>query len=389
MTSTPRALALAAALSTVACGSQQTGPRPRTASEGSLSQAIAAAAVAQQGPTPEVAWRWSTSAFAGEVTAIASTPDGGAVALASDMMGRPLLLGRFAPSGELGPVGAPSVFANPAMRLPSSPLVVTSDGLPVLAFSIVCEGADCFDVGGGGAYLAALPPGGEPAYVELGPGEVQSVAASSTGQVAVAISRPGGAATIQVLDREEGVTLDLTAPASGGSMRLAFLGDGHLVVARGSTLTHLGEDGRVFWEIDVGGAFTFEDVAAAGERIGVAGTHTTAGSFVAVLDATGTIRWAQRLGVLSPGAISDLAVDEAGALAVTSVQATARFDAVGNLLWTAPFNPPQEVPFPPLAGRAVAFAHGGVVVAGSGSGPVDERVPLVVLLVDPAGPSGD
>jgi hypothetical protein len=322
------------------------------------------------------AWGWTTEAVEGAVTALAPTSDGGAVVLVSETRvdGLPLYLGWFDSGGELVAVRSLAGGQPESVRLARPGLVVTPDGVAVLAFSITCAAGRCPELAGAaietGAHLAVFSRGGEAWHVALGAGDVESLAVNEEGQVAVALAGADGAA-VRVLDLTGSVVLDLFMPRLGGAMRLAFAGDGALFVGRGSTLRSFGGEGRLLSSLDVGGGFAVEHLAAAGDRIAVVGTRPDLGSVIAVLDATGSVRWVAR------GLARGIAVEPGGAVAAVGSLEVGKLDAAGTMVWSWPAGQPTIFPNP-IDVEAVAFARGGVLAGGVLNG----RDPFVVLLRD-------
>jgi hypothetical protein len=373
--------ALAVSLSLAACGPGSGDATPPGSAPGPT-RSIDVTSAAQQvpaAPTAVPAWTWTTDAVEGTISAIAPAPGGGGVALLSQWTaqgpGELLALGFFDAGGAL--VAVRSLAVGSLVELARPGIAVTPDGWAVLALNLDCE-AGCPDFGGAplasGPYLLALSAGGGLALFPLGEGEVQSLAVNAAGQVAVALAGPEDASVL-VLDLAEGVVLDVFMERIGGAMRIAFTGEGDLVVGRDSVLHVFAPDGRRLAEIDAGHGLVIDAVAAAGDTIGVAGTAPGAGGVVAALDSSGSVRWARG----GAGANPAIAVDATGALAVNVGTDVWKLDASGATVSQWPG--PQPAVFPPgVDVDAVAFV-GGQLVAG---GVLDGERPFLVALSDPA-----
>jgi hypothetical protein len=325
-------------------------------------------------------WTWTTGAFAGGIIALAPVPGGGIVALASTPMPLdappfdrvPTHIGWFSAAGELLGYRSLAVGAPVSVPLESRPLAVTRGGEAVLAVNVTCDGGACPDLGAGpmspGAHVLRFSSTGEVRQSPLGDGHVEWVAVGPGGAVLAGLST-GQWAVIRCAPadtRDPGPACDF--PVSGeGSLRLAFLGDGTLVVARGSKLRRLGVDGSVLWTLDGGAPWEVHDLVASGDLIAVTLRHPTEPGATVQLDATGQVRWATRI------AWGGVAIDPGGAVAVTEGDVVL-FDADGTFQW-AWFNPFPVYP-PPFAAAAVAFHDGRVVAGGWKNG----RIPFISLI---------
>jgi hypothetical protein len=375
MTPTHRALGVAASLLWSACApagetiARAPSRRPELATQ--IAATLAAPAQTPDEPlgTSRLVWWWSSEAV-GTISEVAPTADGGAVVLLRERSddGLPLHLGWLSSAGDLVAQRSLASGSPDSIRLAEPGLVVTPDALAVLAFSITCSPGRCPELGRSaietGAHLAIFSPGGMAWHVGLGEGEVESVAVNGSGQVAVALARRSGS-SIHVLDRARGVVVDAPHPPLGAPMRLAFLEDGTLLIGEGSRLTRLGADGRVVWQVDLGGDFSVEHLVAAGDRVALSGT--LAGQAVlGVLDGTGSLRWARH--VADPrGRVDAIAVDRTGAVAAVSGSVFVRkYDAQGALDWEY-FTAMQPV-IPAGMAHSVAFVQGVVVYGGTPAG---------------------
>lgn len=361
-----------------ACGAGGTAAKDDRAA--SLADALSAAtsATALPGQAREL-WSWSTKQLDGGVIALAPAPNGGMVALASTPLPTsapaatvPTYLGWFSANGEL--IGARSLAsgAPSSVRLATPALLVTPDGWAVLAFNVTCDPGSCPDVGAGpmstGAHVVRFSATGEVRHVPLANGDVESIAVNARGEVYAALSTTEGAVIRFVPADLSAPQLPHEIPVGGtGPIRLAFLGNGSLVIGQGSTITRVSATGAVLWRLDAGAPWEILDVAATGDLIAIGARHPTASWATVELDAAGAVRWATRI------IGGDVAIHPSGAVAVTNGDAVL-FDGNGAFQWAwanvFPVYPP------PFAAAAVTF-HGDSVIAG---GWKNGRVPFISVL---------
>jgi hypothetical protein len=140
-------------------------------------------------------------------------------------------------------------------------------------------------------------------------------------------------------------------------VRLAFLGDGSLVVAHGTILQRIGIDGASIWSLDAGPAYPIRAVAAAaaGERIAVAAGSSQ--DAVALLDASGAVHWAAKHRAYG------VDVDASGRVVLRENGVLMLDAATGAFRWAWGFDP--RAVFPPVWFTGdVAFLEGDVVAGG-------------------------
>jgi hypothetical protein len=369
--------ALAAALLGAACGPVARDAAPsRYVDRNPIAEALAGSPGSQQERTAAVAWHFTTDAMRGAIAAIAPTPDGGAVVLASGGPSpdateptSPSYLAWFGPTGELFAVNALPV----GVRFAPEGIVTTPAGVAVLAFSVPCPGQGCLTTGAdalaSGSQVAAFSPTGPISHRALGDGVVESIAAGPGGEIAVARSRDDGTIVVQVLDPRDGQVIDVDPPGFGPTVRLAFLGNGQLVSARGSTLASMSRAGGLLWSVEAGGALAFQHVVARGGIIAVAGSQGPDDPFVASLDAGGATLGTTRVAAR----VDDLAVHPGGAIAAAIGHQVVHVDPTGvQSTWPGSSG---------IAAEAIAVEFvGDRVVAG---GVLNGSAPLVVSLSDP------
>lgn len=98
-------------------------------------------------------------------------------------------------------------------------------------------------------------------------------------------TREGAVIRFVLANRGDDAELPVDVPVSGaGAIRLAFLDDGSLVVARGSALQRIGANGAVVWALDAGAPYVIDKVVAAGERIALIAARPNERETIAQLD---------------------------------------------------------------------------------------------------------
>jgi hypothetical protein len=199
---------------------------------------------------------------------------------------------------------------------------------------------------------------GDRTSIALGTGDVDSVAVSPGGEVVVAMST-GAEVSLRAVDLARGHADELLSAEGAGAARLAFLGDGSLIVARGSTLHRLGRDGNLRWSVDADPSSAIAALAAAGDRLAVLLDREDARALVVQLDGDGAVRWSQD--AAPPGGLgATLAVTPSGWVALADQDALL-FGPDGAL--RGGWGTPQAV-FPPIVHAATVAFHGDQVVAG-------------------------